>query len=111
MHTLTHSSSTARTRATAVPPARSQVHECVCTVQRSDAACAHLSNTTITPLRPHAGSYFNAGLLVLRPSRLVLAHMQAALATLDLAACPFGEQAARSGSRIESPWLPSQARG
>ena len=66
------------------------VHECFCAVRRGDAACAHFHPTLLS--EPPAGSYFNAGLLVLDPSRAVFEHMAGALASVNLSACPFGDQ-------------------
>ena len=66
------------------------VHECFCAVKRGDEPCAHHARST--PLAPHAGSYFNSGLMVLRPSRLLFTHMLEALAASDLSACAFAEQ-------------------
>ena len=70
------------------------VHECFCAVPRGCVACAHLApmSPKSAPPPPPPGSYFNAGLLVLRPSRAVFEHMTSALAAFDLSACPFAEQ-------------------
>ena len=85
------------------------VHECFCTVKRGDVPCAHhYEAATAQPLVPHGGSYFNAGMMVLAPSRVVFGHMMRALASMDLSACGFAEQdflnAYYRGAWAALPW-------
>ena len=77
------------------------VHECFCNVARGGAPCPYLGQTGPvdkgaggTGGLPAAGpaAYFNSGLVVLRPSRAVLAHMQTALAASDLSRFAFPDQ-------------------
>ena len=65
------------------------VQECFCPVAERKALCAYRPCALGAPA---ACPYFNAGLLVLRPSSAVLAHMLHALETCDLGAFPFAEQ-------------------
>jgi len=69
------------------------VHECFCHVTRGAAPCVYLrpgERGTAPPV--DAAAYFNSGLVVLRPSRAVFAHMQAALAASDLRRFAFPDQ-------------------
>ena len=89
------------------------VHECFCAVKRGDVPCAYIqqgtSKPSAPPPTPHERSYFNAGLFVMRPSRVVFEHMVAALAGFDLSSCPFAEQdflnAYFKGSWEALPWV------
>ena len=67
------------------------MHECFCAVKRGDAPCAHLGSSSLAPA-PHAGSYFNSGLMVIRPSKQLFRHMVAALSSVDPSQYPFAEQ-------------------
>ena len=70
------------------------VHECFCNVDRGGACCAYLAHGADRGAAPPVGgaSYFNSGLVVLRPSRAVFAGMLAALAGCDLASLAFPDQ-------------------
>ncbi|KAL1527279.1 hypothetical protein AB1Y20_015954 [Prymnesium parvum] len=90
------------------------VHECFCVVPRGETRCAHLENARDGP-PPHSGSYFNAGLIVLRPCRRVYEHMQAALLTFDLATLSFAEQDFLNeywaGAWEPLPWVYNATKG
>lgn len=64
------------------------VQECFCPVSERRSLCAYLQ----PPGSPPPWPYFNAGLLVLRPCRALLAHMMRSLAACDLSEFPFAEQ-------------------
>ena len=95
------------------------VHECSCVVKRGDAGwpCAHTCGSAdhLTPQRTSELSYFNSGLLVLKPSRLVFEHMLVALAATDLARCPFADQDFLNGyfrnAWAALPWVFNATKG
>ena len=77
------------------------VHECFCNVSRGGEPCPYIGQTGTLNMAaggavklPASGpaAYFNSGLVVLRPSRAVFAHMQAALAASDLSRFAFPDQ-------------------
>ena len=77
------------------------VHECFCNVSRGGEPCPYIGQTGLFfkgagdaegLLTGGRAAYFNSGLVVLRPSRAVFAHMQAALAVSDLSRFAFPDQ-------------------
>ena len=63
-------------------------------MRAADEPCAHTCGSAdhATPQAAHSGSYFNSGLIVLRPSKALFAHMLLALKSTDLSLCPFADQ-------------------
>ena len=90
------------------------VHECFCVVARGETPCAYLGGGSAPPA-PHAGSYFNSGLVVLRPSRCVYAHMMRALAATDVGTLLFPDQDFLNrffGGRWSAlPWVYNATKG
>lgn len=91
-----------------------QVRECLCVVKRGTAECPHRASEQSCSLRSQS-AYFNAGLIVLRPCRMVCSHMQSVLSTLDLASFPFAEQdflnAYWQGAWDPLPWVYNATKG
>ena len=95
-----------------------QVHECFCVVKRGNTPCAYLGcGAELARQAPAVGpgSYFNAGLIVLRPNRAILTQMQAALWTVELSALPFAEQdflnTFWAGAWEPLPWVYNSTKG
>ena len=101
------------------------VHECFCVVKRGESECAYLcakcgsngngTSTSQQPLTPHSGSYFNSGLIVLRPSKCVYRYMMDALSMSDIAKLTFPDQdflnAFFKGCWDALPWVYNATKG